>query len=75
MADALLDERRANLSRFPDMSNRAGAYCSQLTNRATSPNTNVTERDNKWDPKIAPWAECQAAQARVRGIETIDSEL
>jgi hypothetical protein len=29
----------------------------------------------RWDVKIAPRRGCQAAQARMRGFETIDSEL
>ncbi len=39
---------------IPDVSICAGALRSISTNRATSPNTNVTERDNQWDAKIAP---------------------
>jgi PPE-repeat protein len=38
-------------------------------------NANVTKGDNKWDAEIAPSGGCQAAQARMRGIATIEYQL
>ena len=40
-----------------------------------SGNKELPGKPMRWDAKIAPWRGCQAAQPRMRGIETIDSEL
>ena len=40
-----------------------------------SGNKELPGKPMRWDAKIAPWRGCQAAQARMRGIQANDSEL
>jgi PPE-repeat protein len=53
--------------------NRTGL--AQLLATNTFGQQRVAGKPMRWDAKIAPWRGCQAAQPRMRGIETIDSEL